>query len=287
MALFKKKDKPTQEPQYYLSALNTEVLNYKVYILSKKEKLLINIIAFIVGAAVGYLFYGGIGKDANNHPTVTTHIVNVVVMVLVGFVATRIFVPAYVSRKIDKRRDRLRLQFIDLLDSLATSISSGKNVPNSLISAREDLLLQYSADSYIVKELDVINFGIENNIPIEELLVDLGNRSGIDDIADFGLVFQTVYRKGGNIKETIVSCRDLISEKIEIELNISTKVASAKNEQSIMTIMPILLVGMIKMMGSDFARNFTTPTGIISTTIAVALFVASYFVGRKIMKIEV
>ena len=56
---------------------------------------------------------------------------------------------------------------------------------------------------------------------------------------------------------------------------------------AVQTFMPILLVAMMKMMGPDFASNFTTPMGIVSTTIAVGLFVTSFFVGRKLMKIEV
>lgn len=287
MGLFKKKEQAEKEPQYYLSAINTEVVNYNVYYLSKKENIILSIVLFILGAGVGYLFYGGIGKDPNGHPTVLTYILNTVIMAAVGFAALKAFKPAYAKRKISKRKDKLRVQFIDLLDSLATSIASGKNVPQAFASAKSDMMLQYNDDDYIINELNVIIIGIENNVAVEDMLIDLGIRSGIADISNFGYVFQTVYRKGGNIKEAISSCHDLLTEKIEIELAISTKIASAKNEQNVMMVMPIGLVAMVKMMGSDFAENFTTPLGIVSTTVAVALFVASYFVGRKLIKIEV
>ncbi len=286
MNLFKKKTKESQ-PQYYMSAINVQVLNYDVYELGKSERIILSIVSFIVGAAVGYLFYGGIAKDVNGHPTVTTHVLNIIIMCIVGFFATKIFLPMYVTRKIEKRKDKLRVQFIDLLDSLSTSISSGKNVPQAFQSAKGDMMLQYSDDDYIIQELSVIIEGIENNIAVEDMLIDLGNRSGIKDITNFGYVFQTVYRKGGNIKEAIASCHDLLTEKIEIELAISTKTAAAKNEQNVMMIMPIILVTMLKLMGSDFAKNFTTPLGLVSTTVAVALFVTSYFVGRKLINIEV
>lgn len=287
MALFNKKEKPTPEPQYYTSATNEQVYNYNVYYMNKTEKTIVFLISFILGAAVGYLFYGGIGKDENGHATIITYGINIVVMCLVGFIATRIVIPIYKESKISKRKNKLRLQFIDLLDSLSTSISSGKNVPSSFIAAKEDLLLQYDEDAYVVMETQNIIVGIDNNIPVEDLLIDFGNRSGIDDITNFGYVFQTVYRKGGNIKDTILSCHDLLREKIEIELTISTKIASAKNEQNIMLIMPVALVAMLKMMGSDFAENFASPTGIISTTIAVILFIVAFFVGRRLSDIEV
>jgi len=61
MGLFKKNTKVEEpEPQYYMSATNMQMLNYKVYYMSKLEKILYFLLAFIVGAAVGYLFYGGV-----------------------------------------------------------------------------------------------------------------------------------------------------------------------------------------------------------------------------------
>ena len=79
----------------------------------------------------------------------------------------------------------------------------------------------------------------------------------------------------------------ILSNKCEIEAEIETKVASNKNEQNIMIIMPVILILMIKMAGSDFANNFTTPTGILCTTIAIGTFVGAYLLGRKILNIEV
>ena len=62
---------------------------------------------------------------------------------------------------------------------------------------------------------------------------------------------------------------------------------SNKTEQNIMILMPIALIGVIKMMSPDFAENFVTPVGIIATTIGVAMFVASYFVGKVVLDIKV
>lgn len=55
MGLFKK-DKKEKEPQYYLSKINTPALNYRVYYLSGKEKILYTLLSFVVGVFVGYLF---------------------------------------------------------------------------------------------------------------------------------------------------------------------------------------------------------------------------------------
>ncbi len=282
-----KKKKIQKEPLYEVSGTNRRMINYKVYRMSANEKVLYFILAFVIGAAVAYLFYGGIGKDDYGKATAVTYICDIVIMAFVGLVAGRLFMPIRKEQIISARKNKLRTQFIDLLDSLATSISSGKNVPNAFVAAREDLLVQYQPDAYIVQEVDNIISGIQNNLDVGAMLLNFGERSGIQDIRTFGRVFETAYSKGANLKDVIRNSHMILSNKCEIEIEIETKVASNKNEQNIMIIMPIILVGMLKMSGGDFAENFTTPMGIVCTTIAIIAFVVAYFLGRKILKIEV
>lgn len=282
----KKKDTQT-EPLYEVSGTNRKMINYKVYRMTANEKALYFILAFVVGAAVAYLFYGGIGKDNYGNPTVLTYICDIAIMALVGLLAAWLFLPMRKEQIIAKRRRKLRAQFIDLLDSLSSSISSGKNVPNAFSAAREDLLVQYQPDDYIVQEVDNIISGIQNNIDVGSMLLNFGERSGIQDIRTFGRVFETAYSKGANLRDVIRNSHSILSNKVGIEEEIETKIASGKNEQNIMVVMPIILITVLKMSGGDFAANFTTATGILCTTIALVSFVGAYILGRKIMDIEV
>ena len=268
------KEKKELEPQYYLSATNMQTYNYNVYHMSQKEKIIYFLIAFVVGGAVGYLFYGGIGKDEFGMPTMTTYILNV-------------FVPTRTEAIIEKKKSDLRKQFRDMLDSLTTSLNAGKNVNDSFLSVYEDLKVQYDEGAFILKELELIISGLNNNIPIESMLEDFGRRSGIDDIKSFANVFAVSYRKGGNIKDVIRNTHSILSDKMEINEQIETMVTSNKTEQNIMIVMPILLVGMIKMMSPEFGENFVSPAGLVSTTIGMVLFVVAYFVGKAVMDIKV
>lgn len=117
--------------------------------------------------------------------------------------------------------------------------------------------------------------------------MDLGERSGIDDIKSFANVFKLSYRKGGNLKEIIRNTHSIISEKMEIEEDIKSMVSSNKMEQNMMTVMPVGIVGMIKLMSGDFGANFATGIGIISTTIGVVIFIISYVLGKSILDIKV
>ncbi len=283
-----KKEKTQElEPEFVKSLTNQEAYNYGVYYLKKNEKILCSIIAFIVGAIAAYIFYGGIGKDEFGDSTIITYICNAVIMITAGIFAVKMFLPIRQEQIKSKRIKNLKLQFVDLLDSLSASFATGQNAPSAFSTALNDLMIQYNDDAYIVKEVSMIIDGYNQNIPIENMLLDFGKRSGIKDVENFGRVFENVYRKGGDIKDVVRSTHEILSSKTQIEMEIATAITSNKNEQNIMLVMPFLIIGMIKMMGGDFAQNFTTPSGLVFTTIGVALFVASYYIGKAVMNIEV
>ena len=288
MGLFtKNSEKKVVEPQYYTSATNMPTYNYKVYHMNMMEKILYFVIAFIVGAAVGYLFYGGIGVDDLGQPTALTWFLNITISSAVGIVAGIGFIPIRREQIIEKQKKKLNTQFRDFLEAFTTSLGAGKNVVDSFHSVYDDLKLQYDEGAYILRELEVIISGMANNVDVEVLLQDFGIRSGIEDIESFANVFRICYRKGGNIKDTIRNTHAILTDKMEINEEIETVVTSNKMEQKIMIAMPIALIGMIKMLSADFAANFVTLSGIISTTIAIVLFVAAYYIGKAILNIKV
>ncbi len=285
--VFSKKEKSIKEPEYYLSATNIPTMNYRVYYMKPLEKLLYFLLAFAIGAAVGYLFYGGIGKDEFGQATTTTMILNIIIPCSVGSVAGILFLPVRTEAIIGKRKAELNRQFRDMLDALTTSLGAGKNVNDSFFSVYEDLKMQYNADAYILRELELVIAGVQNNIAIEDVLEDFGKRSDNDDIMSFANVFKISYRKGGNIKDVIRNTHSILTDKMEITEDIETIVTSTKTEQNIMIFMPVALIGLIKMMSPEFAANFVTPTGIISTTVGIVFFVVAYFIGKKVLNIKI
>lgn len=282
-----KKEKAQQEPQYYMSPTKIPTLNYKVYYMSKLEKMLYFLLAFTVGALVGYLFYGGIGKDAYGNATITTKVLNVLIPTVIGLIAGKLFLPIRAKQIIEKRRKELNGQFRDMLDGITTSIGAGNNVMNSFNMVYEDLKVQYAEDAFILKELEVILSGMHSNFDIEDMLEDFGKRSGNDDIISFANVFRICYRKGGNIQQVLRNTHEILTQKMEIKEDIETIVSGSKLDQLVLIVMPIALVGIIKMMSPEMANNFVTPTGIISTTIAIAMFVASYYIGKMVLNIKI
>lgn len=263
MNLFNKKEK--YEP---VQALIGEGVDYNVYIPSKKEKVLWFILGTVVSGVVLYVFYESI-----------------IASILFGAVCGYFFIPIRTNQVIKKRKKRLTTQFRGLLDALSTSIGAGKNMFDSFTSAAEDLSVQFSIEADIVKEVNLIRIGLDNNIQIEDLLLNFAERSGIEDVKNFANVFATCYKKGGNIKDVIKNTASIIGDKIEIQMELETMVSGQKNEQNIMLVMPVFFIVVMKSMGGDLI-DLKSPVGILSVTIAIVIFVLAYFISKKILNIK-
>jgi tight adherence protein B len=264
-ALTKKKKEPYQPKR----GIFGNATDYAVYEMKFFEKALYFLIGAAAGAGAGYLFYENIFLCA-------------VLLVICGFA----FIPIRRKQIIEKRKRKLLLQFRDTLESLATSIGAGSNVPDAFLSAEDDMSKQHNEGSDIHREIKTINEGIYNNVPVETLLMDLGERSGLEDVISFANVFETCYRKGGDTKEVIKNTHQIISEKIDIMMEIQTVVTSKKSEQNAMMFMPILFVFLLKMLGKEVV-DLTSATGMVSTTIAVGIFVIAYFIGKRVLNIKI
>ena len=279
------RSKKNKEPQYYISKINTQLLNYNVYYMSKKEKLMYYTIAFVAGGVIGLIFYGGLFKN-DGVEKLATHISNIVVFVLVGFIGLKVFIPN-ITEKLRKKRIRtLKLQFKDFLLALGNSISGGMNFNDALASSYNDLNMQYSSDSYIVKETYEILKGIENNVSFEEMMQNLGERSGDSDIYNFATVFNICVRSGGNLKETIKRTVDIIASKISMSEEIETSLTSNKTQLLVMEFIPIILVSMMRLMSSDFNESFSSVLGVVAMTACVIILIIAYKLGQKIMSIK-
>lgn len=279
-----KKEK-IQEPEFINSPLNNPMPNYAVYVMSKTERLIVSLIAFIAGGFVALIFYGNLFM-VDGFATLATHISNIVVFVILGLLAIKFLVPMYKKRCLGKRKNALKQQFRDMLESLAASFSSGSNVQMAFESAVEDLKMQYSPKDYIVKEMEEVINGMKQNINVEVMLENFGKRSGNEDIVSFADVFSVCYRKGGNMNSVIHRTHSVISEKMAVADEIETKLTSNKMQHNVMSVMPIAVVAMLRFTNESFAANFATPIGVIVNTVAIGIFVGAYIYGNKIVDVK-
>lgn len=186
----------------------------------------------------------------------------------------------------EKRRKVLLFQFRDMMESLTASYSTGKNTLGAFEDAYGDMIDIYGKKADIVNELKLIVDGIYNGLRVEDLLENFARRSHLDDIESFATIFEVSNEYGGNLKKVVGDTYRIISEKLEMEMEIKTLLTANQNELNIMMLMPLVIMLTLSSMGSmSVIQN--TPLNVLTKIIALALFGIAYVAGRKIIDVRV
>lgn len=199
--------------------------------------------------------------------------------------AANVFIASGAAR--EKRILKLRMQFFDLLEALSVAMRAGNPMLKSLQSAREDLILLYPEDCDIITELDLIIGKFNNAVPLSEAFSDMAERSGLEDIEGFAAIYKTIEGKSGRANEIVQETQQIISDKMEIEMEIDTMMTAAKTEVNIMLFMPLVILGIIGYAGAGFMDAiYTTAAGRIVSTCGLLVFGLSYALARKFSSVK-
>lgn len=262
-----KKEKKIYKP---IPGILGDATDYHVYTMTLKDKITGFLIAFAIAFAAIMIFFR-----------------EIIFSIIVGVIAGICFQKTYNNYLCQKRSNKLLNDFRSLLESLATSYTSGRNTQGAFEDALSDLVSIYGEDADISKEAQIIVDGLHNNINIEDLLRNFADRSGLDDISSFADVFEVSFRQGANINRIISSTRDIINDKISVQMDIETAISGGKNELNIMMIMPFVVFLGLSGLGGSMTIVTNTFTNVVVKLVVLAIFVGAYVIGRKIMTIKI
>lgn len=189
---------------------------------------------------------------------------------------------------IRKRKDELKVQFRDMIDSIASALKAGYSIENSFYESRKDMLRLHGRDSLIVKELDHFFLKLENGIPLEAILSDFATRTGVEDISDFSEIFVLAKRNGGDFTGIIGKTVRIMKEKDETEKEIAVILSGRKYEQRVMCIIPICIIIYLRITGRGFLSVlYHNPAGMVIMTACLIIYITSYLISMKLIDIKV
>lgn len=186
------------------------------------------------------------------------------------------------------RRERLSLQFKDTIMAVISGMQAGYSIENAFLGAEKEMVSLYGKESEMARELALIRKGLRNQVPLEQMLLNLGRRSHVEEIQDFTEVFAVAKRQGGNLKEIIQRTAQLTQQRMDVEREISTMLAAQKYEQKVMNLIPFLLFGYLQISSRGFFDVlYHNMAGILIMTLCLALYLAAWFLSEKIMDIRI
>ena len=245
-------------------------MNYKDYLFSWKERLRMLAEYLVLSGGFAYLFYRS----------------------WLVFAVFWIFYPMYRKRKkhqmIRKRQDILCREFKDSIQCAASSMAAGYSIENAFREAYAEMRMQYGPNSLMTEELRYINSCLSLNIPLEQLLYDFANRSGLEDVRSFCEVFVFAKRSGGDFIQIIHMTAARISEKNELMEAIQTEISGKRMEQKLMNLMPLFILLYVDFsFGGYLDGLYHNMLGIIVMTGCLVVYLSAYLLSEKIMSIQV
>ncbi len=229
------------------------------------------ILSTLAAAAVVYIFY---------------HLLlpSLIIGALIGIYLEKM----YADSTVRKRKRNLRLQFRTFLESMSVATRAGKTEVSAMETALEDLRISYRPDADIVVEIENILLNYKNGgVQLKVLFSDLAERSDLEDIRSFASIYDVIEGKNDRIGSILAETSDIIGDKIEIEQEIETTIASAKSETTMMLILPIIIVLCMSTMGGELMSSLYSKEGYLASTIALVLFAVSYIIAVKASQIDV
>ncbi|WP_324823844.1 hypothetical protein [Sinanaerobacter sp. ZZT-01] len=188
----------------------------------------------------------------------------------------------------EKRRIELTEQFRDFLYSISASVSAGRQMPEALQEAKENLLLIYSNDAILCRELDYIVRGIfESKESAETLLKDFAERTELPDICQFVEVYCICKTTGGNFQRVIEKTVSIMLDKMNINREIRVLTVQKRLEANILTAIPLTVIAFLNVVSPGYLKVlYTTIEGRLLMTVALFGIGGAYAWGMKLTRIE-
>ena len=191
-------------------------------------------------------------------------------------------------RRMEQRKKKLAEEFKESMMILAASLSAGYSMENALRASVEELTTLYGRDGLVTAEYRYMVQQIRMNRPVEQLLTDFAERSGLEDIRNFAEVFRVAKRSSGDLGSIMRHTAEVIRDKMQVREEILTLTASRQFEQKIMNLIPFFIVFYVESASPGFFdQMYGSSLGRILMSACLAVYLVSCFLARRILAIEV
>lgn len=245
-------------------------MDYKRYRLSKKEAAIVILESIAISVLISKLFFDSFwGMTAS--PAI----------LLIMWKKT-------IEQKLEERNKKVAMEFQTMLKNVSSSLLAGFSLENAFVEAEKELKQMYGEKSYMFLELQNINKKVGMNIPLEEPLEDLAERTGMEDIYNFIDILSFANRAGGNFVEIIDNTINKMWAKYETAREIDVAISAKKLEQKVMSVIPVVLLAYMKLTSAEYMSVlYGNVAGVLFMTVCLLAYGGAIYLAGKILQIKV
>ncbi len=187
-----------------------------------------------------------------------------------------------------KKEQEFRGQFQNGMQILSSALKAGYSVENAIKETEKDLRPLYPEDSRIRREFNRMIHELNMNLTAGQVLKEMAGRIQQEDVDNFVTVFATAKRTGGDSISILKNTVQMIGDKIEVEREIQTLLASKKLEFHVMCIIPLGMVLYMRMAFPEFLSVlYGGFPGVILMSVCLGVYAFAWRMGTKMIQIEV
>lgn len=187
-----------------------------------------------------------------------------------------------------KKEQEFRGQFQNGMQILSSALKAGYSVENAIKETEKDLRPLYPEDSRIRREFNRMIHELNMNLTAEQVLKEMARRIRQEDVDNFVTVFATAKRTGGDSISILKDTVQMIGDKIEVEREIQTLLASKKLEFNVMCIIPLGMVLYMRMAFPEFLSVlYGGIPGVLLMSVCLGVYAFAWRMGTKMIQIEV
>ncbi|MGL6200250.1 MAG: type II secretion system F family protein [Lachnospiraceae bacterium] len=187
-----------------------------------------------------------------------------------------------------KKQNEFAIQFLDAIESLTVALRTGYSMENAMRETLRDMLVMYKEDVRVIRELTQMNRQIQMNIPAEQVWQELSDRIEQEDVQNFTEVFVIARRSGGDVISILRNTAKQIRDKSDVKREIDTIMSQKQLEFKVMSAVPLGIIAYMTLSFADFMEAlYGNTAGVCIMSICLGLYGAAYWLGKKIIKIEV
>ena len=171
----------------------------------------------------------------------------------------------FLEEESKKKEQEFQKQFREMIQTLSSALNTGYSVENAFITRK-----------------------LRMHIPVEQVLEEFAERVPSEDVKSFVTVFVTAKKSGGDMIGIIRNTTSQIGDKIEVKREIDTLLAAKKYEFQIMSMVPYGIIAYMSLSFSDFMEElYGNVTGIGVMTLCLGIYVGAYYLGVRLLRIDV
>ena len=187
----------------------------------------------------------------------------------------------FVGNSRDKRREAIREQVPDAIDSMAACFGSGFTLLQTFKQVAED------THGPLSKTFSRCSHMLEMGGSANQALSELREGAHASELAFVAVALDVQHQSGGAMKQVLDAATDTVKGELALRRALRVQTAQAKLSARVVVVMPFILVAAFSLATPDFlAPFFSSPLGYGMLALAIVMQVAGIMLVRRALAVD-